>query len=145
MMETPGPIGYDVGMRVEISRSVLEEIVSRASKDRAEICGILFGSPTKIMASRPTVNVAVDPARHFEIDPAALIAAHRAARSGGPTIIGHYHSHPGGLAIPSAVDTASARPDDSLWLIVGGGNARLWVARAGNGGVAFGEAQLAIL
>ncbi|MEJ7935148.1 M67 family metallopeptidase [Sphingobium sp. AN558] len=132
-------------MRVEISRLLLEVIVSRAAEDSAEICGLLFGASTRIAGEQPTANVAANPARHFEIDPAALIAAHRAARFGGPVIIGHYHSHPGGLAMPSAVDTASARPDGSLWLIVAGGDARLWVARAGSGGVAFEEAQLAIL
>ena len=34
--------------------------------------------------------------------PAALIAAHRAQRHGGPTLIGHFHSHPTGLEIGRA-------------------------------------------
>ena len=132
-------------MTVEISRSLLDRIRACAAADQAEICGLLFGDGSRITAATPAVNVATDPARHFEIDPATLIAAHRAARSGGPAIVGHYHSHPGGAATPSAVDAASAQPDGGWWLIVGGKDARLGVARSvEQGSVAFEEAQLVI-
>lgn len=94
----------------------------------AEACGLLLGVPGRIEAILPAANVAPDPARHFELDPAVLIAAHRAARHGGPAVIGHYHSHPSGLAQPSMTDAESSAPDGSLWLIVGGGVARLWRA-----------------
>ena len=62
--------------------------------------------------------------------PAALIAAHRAARVGGETVIGHYHSHPGGDPQPSACDAAAAAAGE-LWLVVANGEARLWRAVAG--------------
>jgi desampylase len=75
--------------------------------------------------------------RHFELHPATLIAAHRAQRQGGPRVMGHYHSHPSGCAEPSAQDVADAEPG-SLWMILGGGRARLW--RAGQEG--FGEVNL---
>jgi proteasome lid subunit RPN8/RPN11 len=118
-------------MIVGISRSLLEQIVALAAADRHEICGLLLGTQDRIEAIISAANVAADPARHFELDPAALIAAHRAARSGAHAIIGHYHSHPSGVAAPSATDAACATPDGSLWLIVGGGEATLW--RAGPG------------
>lgn len=118
-------------MIVGISRSLLEQIVALAADDRHEVCGLLLGAPDRIEAIIPAANVAANPARHFELDPAALIAAHRAARSGGPAIIGHYHSHPSGVAAPSATDAACATPDGSLWLIIAGGEATLW--RAGPG------------
>ncbi|EZP51501.1 M67 family metallopeptidase [Sphingomonas sp. RIT328] len=97
----------------------------------AEVCGLLFGDDAAITAIRPCRNVAADPARWFEIDPAALLAAHRAARGGGPRLIGHYHSHPSGIARPSPRDAASAPPDGALWLIVAGGTVRGWRAVAG--------------
>lgn len=81
---------------------------------------------------RPCRNVAPDPRDSFEIDPAALIAAHRAARSGGPAPIGHYHSHPRGPAHPSARDAAMAEPG-SYWLIAGEGELRGWRARTDGG------------
>ncbi|MEC3911116.1 M67 family metallopeptidase [Sphingobium sp. CR2-8] len=118
-------------MRVEISRLVLEQIVALAAADTNEVCGLLLGSADRIEAILPAANVAPDPARHFELDPAALIAAHRTARGGGAAIVGHYHSHPSGVSEPSATDAACASPDGSLWLIVGAGQTTLW--RAGPG------------
>ncbi|WP_311269662.1 M67 family metallopeptidase [Sphingobium sp. WCS2017Hpa-17] len=118
-------------MIVGISRSLLEQIVALAAADQHEVCGLLLGTASQIEAIIPAANVAADPARHFELDPTALIAAYRATRSGGPAIIGHYHSHPSGVASPSATDAACASPDGSLWLIIGGGEATLW--RAGPG------------
>lgn len=85
------------------------------------------------MACRAARNVAPDPARHFEIDPATLIAAHRAARHDGPAILGYYHSHPSGIATPSAVDARDAAPDGLLWLIVGDGQISAW--RTGQDGL----------
>lgn len=97
-----------------------------------EACGILFGDGAVTGAS-VTRNVAPDPTRHFEIDPAALIAAVRAARTGGEPVMGYWHSHPSGDATPSATDAAMAVPDGRLWLIVTGDVVTGW--RAGTTGV----------
>ena len=111
-----------------------------ASTPGIEVCGLLFGADGRIEGVLPTANVASNPATAFEIDPAALFAAHRAARGGGPALIGHYHSHPSGSAEPSACDLAAAEPG-KLWLILCGGAARLW--RAGHGG--FEEMALQVV
>ena len=120
-------------MKVRISRSLLEQIVALAAADSHEVCGLLLGEGSWISAIRPAANVASDPGRHFELDPAVLLAAHRAARTGGTGVLGHYHSHPSGLAEPSATDAANAAPDGSLWLIVAVGGARLWRSGQGEG------------
>ncbi len=84
-------------------------------------------------ASLPARNVHPDPARHFEIDPQVLIDAHRAARSGGPRVVGYYHSHPNGLARPSAADSALAANDGcDLGDNRGGPNHAVW--RSGDAG-----------
>lgn len=83
-----------------------------------EACGLLLGSGHVIKAAVPTANVATQPSHHFEIDPAALIAAHRTAREGGPRVLGYFHSHPNGLARPSATDVASAARDGRVWIIL---------------------------
>lgn len=70
------------------------------------------------MEARACANVAPDPLRHFEIDPAALIAAHRASRAGGLAVLGYFHSHPNGLARPSATDARTAAGDGRIWAIV---------------------------
>lgn len=108
---------------------VIAQIVAEMRASPAhEICGLLFGYGTDIHGAQACANVAVDPARRFEIDPAALIAAHRTARAGGPAILGSYHSHPSGFAEPSAHDAADANPDGSLWLIAAGNEVRGWRA-----------------
>lgn len=95
-----------------------------------ECCGLLLASVgggivDEALGAR---NVADDPARTFEVDPAALLSAHRAARGGGPAIVGCYHSHPSGMPSPSATDAAMADPALPLWLICGGVDRtlRLW-------------------
>lgn len=115
-------------MTFEIARSLLDRIVKLAAAEQDEVCGLLLGSATQIEAIMPGPNVAPDPARHFELDPAVLLAAHRRARAGGLAVVGHYHSHPSGVAAPSATDLACATPDGSLWLVVAGAQASLWSA-----------------
>ena len=99
-----------------------------------ECCGLLLGHGGKVLEARPAANLAADPTRHFEIDPAALIAAHRAERSGGPQLLGYYHSHPGGHPMPSATDCHHASGDGRAWAIVAGGEVRFY--RDGPGGFA---------
>lgn len=111
---------------VAISSQLLARLLAEAAASPTiEVCGLLFGADDQIDAALGCRNVAASPATAFEIDPAALIAAHRAMRAGGPRLIGHYHSHPTGMAEPSARDAAAAVPGD-FWLILGAGEARLW-------------------
>lgn len=119
-----------MAMIVAVSRAVHDQIVAEARKfpDR-EVCGLLFGTNTCIDGAQATVNVAADPGTRFEIDPIALIAAHRAQRTGGPAIVGHYHSHPRGEASPSARDAADAAIG-GLWMIVADDRVALFEAVA---------------
>ncbi len=107
-------------MPLEINQTALTVMIAGAAAAApSEACGLLLGTGSNIESAVPTANVAADPARHFEIDPAALIAAHRAAREGlGQSVIGYFHSHPNGLAGPSATDAQSAARDGRVWVIV---------------------------
>lgn len=91
-----------------------------------EACGLLLGQAYHIHTALPAANVHPEPAHHFEIDPAALIAAHKAARAGGAQVLGYFHSHPNGLARPSATDAASASGDGRIWAIAAAGVVSLW-------------------
>lgn len=91
-----------------------------------ECCGLLLGRNGTIEEARPAANVAADPRRRFEIDPQALVDAHRVARSGGPQVLGYYHSHPAGPAAPSATDRAQASHDGHVWAIAGEGGVTFW-------------------
>ncbi|CAN5268109.1 desampylase [soil metagenome] len=103
--------------------------VAAADSDR-EVCGLLFGGGDLIDSAKATRNNALDPRLNFEINAAELIDALRAERDGGPAVIGYFHSHPNGLAIPSATDRAMAAPDGRIWIIVASGAMTAWRATA---------------
>lgn len=96
-----------------------------------EACGLLLGEGRHIHTATTAGNVHPQPATRFEIDPLALIAAHRAARQGGPQVLGYWHSHPNGLAQPSATDREQAGGDGRVWAIVAAGAISLWVDSPG--------------
>jgi proteasome lid subunit RPN8/RPN11 len=97
-----------------------------ADAGQNECCGVLRGRGRKILAVEWTANVAADPSQNFEIDPAALIAVLKDVRAGGMPLLGCFHSHPNGLARPSASDIAQAAPDGLIWLIIAGGAVTAW-------------------
>ena len=116
-----------MGVDVAISSEVVGAIrAAAAATPGVEVCGLLLGTIDRIDAAIPCANVAAVPARRFEIDPVSLFAAHRAARDGGAAVVGCYHSHPTGVAVPSACDADSAMGDGAVWLIVAGGEVRGW-------------------
>lgn len=107
----------------------MQQITADAAASPAvEVCGLLFGTSHAIQDARPCRNAAADPARQFELDPAALIAAHRDARAGRAQLVGHYHTHPTGPALPSISDAAAAASDGAIWIIVGADEVTAWRA-----------------
>ena len=114
-------------MTIRVTRAVLDALASEARAARpAEACGLLFGHAASILGHQAATNVHSSPHTHFEIDPQALIDAHRAMRQGGPRLVGYYHSHPHGPPEPSATDQAMAAGDGMIWAIVGSGLTRFW-------------------
>lgn len=108
----------------------LESILAHAAGTDAEVCGILIGSGStapRISAVEPAQNLHPAPRAHFLVDAASLLHADTAARAAGLAIVGFYHSHPGGAAVPSAQDRADAWPG-TLMLIVGGAGAHRYLA-----------------
>lgn len=134
-----------MAMAVRIASCVVE-VIHRAAQAVApeEACGLLFGSERSIERVVETANRAPDPARHFEIDPATLIAALRAERAGGEALAGYWHSHPSGDTRPSATDAAMAAPDGRLWLIAAGGRLAAWRATGDSPATRFVPVVLAI-
>jgi desampylase len=101
-----------------------------AAAGARECCGLIEGVRDdgifRITALHPARNLAAA-ADRFEIDPRDHLAAGKAARANGRGIIGCYHSHPAGLAEPSARDLAGAAEDNFLWLIVARGEIAAFV------------------
>ncbi|MFM5922929.1 MAG: M67 family metallopeptidase [Novosphingobium sp.] len=114
-------------MVLEVTSGVNATLREEATRAHPlECCGLLLGWGRRIERAAPARNVHPDPARHFEIDPVALIAAHKAARSGGPQVLGYYHSHPNGRAAPSQEDLLSRSGDGRFWAIIASGDVLWW-------------------
>jgi len=115
-------------METAVTSGAKATLLAEAAKAYpAEACGLLLGQrPGLIEAVQPVSNVHPEPHRHFELDPAALIAAHRAARGGGPLVLGYYHSHPTGRPEPSRTDRDLASGDGRIWAIVADGAIGWW-------------------
>ena len=112
---------------IEVSSAVIEALLGEARGSGAhECCGLLLGQGGSIRAVSPARNIHPEPRTRFELDPATLIAAHRAAREGGPEVLGYYHSHPNGLPRPSATDAAAASGDGRIWAIIARGEVTFW-------------------
>lgn len=114
-------------MRLEISREVLAGIrAASAAAYPEEACGLLFGTDGLINDWQEARNVAEHREDMFEIDPAALFAALRAERAGGPTLLGYWHSHPSGSVEPSWRDIDHADADEKVWVIVADDDVAAW-------------------
>ena len=108
-------------MRLALPEGLAAQILAeaRAAAPR-ECCGLILGrrdgySATAV-ALQPARNVAAREDR-FEIAPDDHFTALRRAREQGQAVIGCYHSHPNGVAHPSAHDAAGGGEDNFLWLI----------------------------
>jgi proteasome lid subunit RPN8/RPN11 len=114
-------------MALHLSSSDWRQLLDWAdSAGNHECCGLLRGEGDRVAAVQLTQNVAADPTRHFEIDPAALFSTNKDVRSGGIPVLGYFHSHPNGVAVPSATDIAQAAPDGHIWLIIAAGTITAW-------------------
>ncbi len=112
-----------------LSATLYQQLLTEADNSpRTEICGLLLGDGNEITEVLPVPNISATAEVAFELDPTALIAAHKEARAGGLAIIGHYHSHPNGRAEPSLHDAEAAPPDGSIWIIIAGGQITAWRA-----------------
>ncbi len=118
-------------MKLQISRALVDQMIEHAAQSpHVEVCGLLFGEREIVTSIESFANVAEHPAISFEIDPAALIAAHKASRAGGAKVIGCYHSHPNSDFTLSERDTAGAE-EGQIWMLIAGHQAGAWVMLGG--------------
>jgi proteasome lid subunit RPN8/RPN11 len=118
------------GMALCISRQHYNQLLALAEADAPnECCGLFFGRDGQIEEWVPADNVAATPKTHFEIDPAALIAAEKRARGGEIDLLGYFHSHPSGNSQPSQTDAEMAVGDGRYWLIIAEQRILAWIAQ----------------
>jgi proteasome lid subunit RPN8/RPN11 len=73
-----------------------------------EACGFLLGVDGYAIEVLPAHNVHPDAHSRYEASPHDYLDAERTATARGIAIVGFYHSHPDGPAIPSATDLTDA-------------------------------------
>lgn len=108
---------------LSLSQTLREQLAGDArSVFPKECCGLIEGVKHEdfiaATALHPVRNLAAEPDR-FAIDPGEQFRLLRRLRGSGRAIVGCYHSHPNGAAVPSARDRAGAGEEDFVWLIVG--------------------------
>lgn len=124
---------------LQITNALLEAMHQIADTERPrEACGLLtgercgrdgtrlenvqpvdMGAVTWIVeAFHPARNIAAMPETRFEVDPRLRLTLQRQCRDSGNDVIGVFHSHPNGVAMPSETDLAMATEMDLLWLIM---------------------------
>jgi proteasome lid subunit RPN8/RPN11 len=88
----------------------------------AECCGLLGGvrdgEGVGVTALHPSANLSSTPNTAFEIDPALHFRLLRGLRGTGREVVGCYHSHPTGKALPSPRDRANGCEDGFVWVII---------------------------
>ncbi len=132
-------------MAIRIARQLIASLQAEASSSPLiEVCGLLFGRGDQLDSIEPVANVSHAPETGFELDPSALIAAHRRGRSGGEPLLGYYHSHPNGVSRPSMTDALHAEADGAIWIIITAEEVTAWRAVA-NGDVYGRFDEVAIL
>ncbi|MEW9854192.1 M67 family metallopeptidase [Novosphingobium sp. M1R2S20] len=120
-------------MTIKVTSGVMATLRKEAARTAPdECCGLLLGSGQRIKTVAIARNVSPEPRTRFEIDPLALFAAHKAARAGGPQVLGYFHSHPSGHPVPSATDCEHSTGDLRIWAIVAGDEVAFW-RDSGNG------------
>lgn len=118
-------------MKIKVTSQALDAIqVAALEAAPREACGLLTGrleaGEVWVMSALATRNIHPTPETHFEVEPQALINAFREEREGGPALLGYFHSHPVGEAVPSATDQAISPGDGRVWAIVAAGEVRFW-------------------
>lgn len=110
-------------MTITIGTSFLNRIGRHAAATvPEECCGILFG---RSVSERRIVERIMqadnvwrgDRRKRYQIDPGATFEALRGVGDGEPPVLGFYHSHPNGSAVPSKYDRESAWPGKSYVIV----------------------------
>jgi len=110
-------------MQLILSDKLMAQICRHIVTDYPrEACGLLIGlrgggGDGQVTRVIPSPNMAEHPDNSFEISPELILRCHKQLRGGNETILGHYHSHPDGLAQPSARDRRQNHDPGMVWVI----------------------------
>lgn len=105
--------------RVHVHERLRQKLMERARAAKPEeACGLLLGRDGRVVDVVQLANDAAVPASEYTLDPLAYMRAERAAERRGLAVVGVWHSHPCGRAVPSETDREAAWPN-WVYIIVG--------------------------
>ena len=111
---------------IRIGKTIFDALLCHATESIPnECCGLLIGQSDEIVHLCRARNVN-ESSTKFLIHPADHFSAIRDARSLDMQVIGSYHSHPNGPAIPSATDVAQSNDQNFLQVIISPPNIRCY-------------------
>ncbi len=96
-------------------RALLDHCLSDRKR---ETCGLLSGRDNRVTRFYPIDNIASQPGRNYEMEPAQQIAAMAHMRRHGQQLLAIAHSHPESAAEPSSTDIEQASYPEAIYLIV---------------------------
>ncbi|MCL4248811.1 MAG: M67 family metallopeptidase [Anaerolineae bacterium] len=105
-----------IWLRPALAAQILDH--ARADAPR-EACGLLIGRGRAVELVVPARNAADDATRFFRLDERDLVRGVFDAERRGLELIGFYHSHPDGVAMPSPTDIAQSYYPDAIHVIAG--------------------------
>ena len=109
-----------------------------------EACGLLAGRDGLVTLALPIENAAHSPVR-YRMEPRAQVGELLSIEALGLDLLGIYHSHPNGPAVPSATDQAEVYDPETLALIWCSGSRGWSAGRSPCAGTRLPEVTLEVL
>jgi [CysO sulfur-carrier protein]-S-L-cysteine hydrolase len=108
-----------MGQVLRVRRKVLGQLLVHAQRQpHRECCGLVAGRDGVIARAFPADNVAIHPAKYYEIAPKQIVSLMRELRERRLGFLGIYHSHPNTENVPSARDIELAYYAEASYFIV---------------------------
>jgi desampylase len=112
-----------------MTHPIVERLAAAAQSSSTEICGALIGDRHQIVDAVPIANQSTRARDRFYIPAVDVMRVERAAEQDGYMVMGFYHSHPHGDAVPSITDVQNALPGYVYWIASRRGEVRAWRLR----------------
>lgn len=126
-----------------VKSAIMDAIRCRAQGSGTEICGALLSRDGRLEEARPLANESTRREYRFFIPARKVLDLERMAEAEGQMLLGFYHSHPNGDAVPSSSDLSEAVPGYIHVIASRTGEVRAWRLRDDRSG--FDEIDLANL
>jgi proteasome lid subunit RPN8/RPN11 len=117
-----------------VDAPIFAQLCAMASGTDIEICGALVGNHSTVEEVWPLANQSSNHRSSFLIPAEEVLRVEREAAVRGFDLIGFYHSHPDGTAVPSQIDLLQAVSGYLYLIVAGDREIRAWRLRADRSG-----------